>query len=367
MDVRIKSEIGKISKVIVHKPGWFHDNMHPDNIQEYLSNGEKNPNYLLFDDLIDTQLAIKEHKMFTDILKLFTGKDGCVDLLHDIGSNSKLNDLSDQVLPNMIFTRDLGVVIGNKILIPWASKKVRNFENELTSKIFKKYFNNHDIIEFHDLNPDTSLEGGDITIFNEDLILIGISERTTKEAIHSIQEVIFNEGFNRIYAVELPKKRSMMHIDTVLTKINHDEVIYFSPLFDEHKPNIYNIKRGESINSVKPLRINLIEMLNSDGYKTRGIKCGGNININQYREQWTDGANAFCLQPGISIGYNRNYHTIEELKRNGYKIVNSEDFIINFNNETDEKIFITINSSELCRGRGGPRCLTLPVYRESDG
>ncbi len=368
MPVCIKSEISKISKVIVHKPGWSHDNMHPNHIQEYLGNSKENPNYLLFDDLIDTKLATIEHEKFTNIIKLFTGQDGCVDLVHDIAFNLKLDGkIFKKILPNMIFTRDLGVVIGSKILIPWAAKQVRNTENEFAGLVFNEYFKNHEVIEFHSLSPNTSLEGGDITIFNEDLVIIGISERTTKDAIAAIQEIIFDEGFNRIYAIELPKKRSMMHIDTVLTKINHDEIIYFPPLFDEHKPNIYNVSKGERISSIKPLNINLIDLLNSDGYKTRGIKCGGNLNLNQYREQWTDGANAFCLQPGIAIGYSRNYYTIEELKKNGYNIIKSDDFISNFKSNIDGKIFITIDSSELCRGRGGPRCLTLPIHRELYG
>ena len=366
MNLSIRSEIDKISKVIIHRPGWSHENMHPNHIQEYLSDGQLNPNYLLFDDLIDTQLAVREHDRFTDIIKLFTGKENCLDVVHDMAKNSQFyKDLSNKVLPNMIFTRDLGVVIGKKILIPWAAKKVRHSENEFISNVFKNYFAHYEIIQFHNLSPDTSIEGGDITIFNKDLVIIGISERTTKKAIKSIESIIFDEGFNRIYAIEIPKKRSMMHIDTVLTKISQNEVIYFSPLFDEQKPNIYNINKGQSISTTKPSNINLIELLNYDGYQTKGIKCGGDLELNQYREQWTDGANAFCLQPGVAIGYSRNYHTIKELKKHGYKIMESNDFISNFNNNINEKIFITFDSSELCRGRGGPRCLTLPIYRES--
>ena len=81
-------------------------------------------------------------------------------------------------------------------------------------------------------------------------------------------------------------------------------------------PYIYNISSNQSIENVEPTQINLIELLNLDGYKTNGIKCGGDTELNQYREQWTDGANAFALKPGIAIGYNRNIHTIEELKKN---------------------------------------------------
>ena len=366
----IKSEIGSLSSVIVQKPGLFHDQMHPNHIKEYLANGKPNPEYLLFDDLIDTNLAIKEHDDFTNIIKKITGEDGCLylnDLINDIGYN--LLEQTSIPLPNLIFTRDIAVTIGKKIISTWASKKVRNSENRLTQKLLNEHeiFNNTEIIHFSEIAPNISLEGGDVTIFNEDLVIIGLGERTSKDSIKKLEPIIFSEGFNRIYAIELPKKRSMMHIDTVFTRISEEDVLYFPPLFDTQKPNIYNISSNQSIEDVKPTQMNLIKLLNQDGYKTNGIKCGGNIELNQYREQWTDGANAFTLKPGVAIGYNRNIHTIEELKKNNYRILPSSQFISDFNSINDEKIFITLDSSELCRGRGGPRCLTLPLCRGYNG
>ena len=366
----IKSEIDTISSVIVQKPGLFHDQMHPDHIKEYLGNGKPNPEYLLFDDLIDTNLAIKEHDEFTDIIKQITGEKGCLyleNLITDVQDD--LLQLNSIPLPNLIFTRDLAITIGEKIISTWASKNVRNFENKLMQKTLNEHelFSDNEIIHFNDIAPNIALEGGDVTVFNEDLIIIGLGERTSKESIKALEPIIFNEGFNRIYAIELPKKRSMMHIDTVFTRISEEDVLYFSPLFDLQKPNIYNISSGKSINSVKPIQINLIDLLNQDGYKTNGIKCGGNIELNQYREQWTDGANAFCLKPGMAIGYKRNIHTIEQLRNNDYKILSSSEFISQFDNNNNQKIFITLDSTELCRGRGGPRCLTLPISRVNNG
>jgi len=366
----IKSEIDPLSLVIVQKPGLFHDQMHPDHIKEYLADGKPNPEYLLFDDLIDTNLAIKEHDDFTNVIKKVTGEDGCLylnDLINDIGYN--LLDQTPIPLPNLIFTRDIAITIGKKIISTWASKKVRNSENKLTQKLLDQHeiFNNTEIIHFSEIGPNISLEGGDVTIFNKDLVIIGLGERTSKDSIKKLEPIIFGEGFNRIYAIELPKKRSMMHIDTVFTRISEEDVLYFSPLFDIQKPYIYNISSNQSIENVKATQTNIIELLNQDGYKTNGIKCGGNIELNQYREQWTDGANAFTLKPGVAIGYNRNIHTIEELKKNNYRIIPSSEFISDFNNINDEKIFITLNSSELCRGRGGPRCLTLPISRSYNG
>jgi len=379
----IKSEIETISSVIVEKPGVNHDKMHPDHIKEYLENGKQNPKYLLFDDLIDTNLAIKEHNEFTNVIKQISGFEGCIyldDLINDINEQLPLHLLpstqkgarwiSSPPLPNLIFTRDIAITIGEKIISTWASKKVRNEENSLMKEILNTHelFSNTEIIHFNEIAPGISLEGGDVTVFNEDLIIIGLGERTSRDSIKALEPIIFNEGFNRIYAIELPKKRSMMHIDTVFTRISEEDVLYFSPLFDIQKPNIYNISSGKSIDNVKPTQINLIDLLNQDGYKTNGIKCGGDNQLNQYREQWTDGANAFCLKPGMAIGYKRNIHTIEELRKNNYKILSSSEFISSFDNiKKNEKIFITLNSTELCRGRGGPRCLTLPLSRGTNG
>ena len=171
MEAFIKSEIETISSVIVQKPGLFHDNMHPDHIKEYLGNGQLNPEYLLFDDLIDTNLSIKEHNDFTNVIKQFTGHEGCIyldDLINDI--DDKLPQSSSIPLPNLIFTRDIAITIGSKIISTWASKKVRNFENKLMQKILNQHelFSNIEIIHFNDIAPDISLEGGDVTVFNDD-------------------------------------------------------------------------------------------------------------------------------------------------------------------------------------------------------
>ena len=326
MKTLVNSEIDTLSSVIVQKPGLFHDQMHPDHIKEYLGNGEANPDYLLFDDLIDTTLAIKEHNEFTSVIKKVTGDQGCIyldDLINDIGS--QLLKSSKLPLPNLIFTRDIAVSIGTKIISTWASKKVRNHENKLMQEILNqhKLFIDTEIIHFNNIAPDISLEGGDVTIFNSDLVIIGLGERTSENSIKALEPIIFSEGFNRIYAIELPKKRSMMHIDTVFTRISEEDVLYFSPLFDIQKPNIYNISKGNSIDNTKPIQKTLIDLLNEDGYKTNGIKCGGNEELNQYREQWTDGANAFCLKPGLAIGYNRNIHTIKQLKNNSDEPTNT--------------------------------------------
>ena len=414
MNNRIYSEVSPLRLVITHKPGIEHSFITPDNIKEKIQiNGElkDNPNFLLFDDIIQLKNAQKEHEEFHSILHSFTDgntyefsdlftyiiKDEsiktnlineCIELesknynnFIDFESLIKLESkllvetlisgylknkkIFNYPIPNLIFTRDIAVVIGKVLLITWNKKNVRNRENILSKYVFSNFkgFKDMHIYDFHKKHPDLSIEGGDILILDKHRVCIGISERTTIESIKKISKVIFNQGFKSIFAVNLPKKRTYMHLDTVFTLTSENEALIYPPFLNEDTNTEIHIfkKNNDHFISNK----NLINTLKNDGLELKPIFCGGNSAIMQNREQWTDGANAFSLEPGKIICYQCNEYTIKELNKNNYEIITSKSYLDNyeFYNKSKNKFAITLDSSELVRGRGGPRCLTLPILR----
>ncbi len=418
MSIGIKSEINPIRLVITHSPGIEHEFVTPANLEPSIKTCGKsidNPDYLLFDDLIYVPEAKSEHNQLNNILHHFT--DGncyelidllnvviddhkvkksllkeCVNLEKELYNNiidtkpllSCTNDVFIEVLltgylddvpvftyplPNLIFPRDIAVCFGKTILITWAKKHVRRRENIISKYIFTYYkqFKNLTIFDFHSNFPKLSIEGGDILIFDDKRICIGISERTPLESVSSLAPIFYKEGFEKIIAIDMPKKRSLMHLDTIFTKISNEEVLVYPPIleksFNDGVNNIYLFEKKSKLPTKH--NKNIINFLKEDDVKIKFIKCGSDKLIHQQREQWTDGANSFALAPGKIIGYNCNTHTLKELKSNGYEIITSQKYIKNYKNynESNGKFVVTIKGFELLRGRGGPRCLTLPLYR----
>jgi arginine deiminase len=160
-----------------------------------------------------------------------------------------------------------------------------------------------------------------------------------------------------------------MHLDTIFTFADKDECIVFPPAIEERTDNVVVLSRsGDNIMADKmpTLKRTLEELC---GHSFSFIKCGGSDPMDQYREQWTDGANVFAMAPGVIVGYERNTKTFNALIEHGYRYMNQFEFIEeygdnSFNPEQEGKIAVTFQGHELCRGRGGARCMTLPLLRD---
>jgi arginine deiminase len=402
MPINVFSEIGKLKKVLLHRPGKELENLMP----EYLDR-------LLFDDIPYLKIAQEEHDAFAQI---FRDKGVEVVYLEDLAAESLINDevkskfideyieeagikenretgilkeyflsfsdnkamvlkmmegirkseikdykgmglaefLSDQYpfiidpMPNLYFTRDPFASIGNGVSIHKMLTVTRNRET-----LFGKYIFNYNPLYkgtklFYDRTEDYSLEGGDILVLNKETIAVGISLRTHPNAITKFANSILTEenSFKKVIAVDIPKTRAFMHLDTVFTMVDYDK-------FTMH-PNIksdivvYVLTKVDGKLNISEERGSLEEVLQKELNldKVKLFKCGGDSVIDASREQWNDGSNTLCISPGEVIVYSRNYVTNQILEEEGIKIH-------------------IMPSSELSRGRGGPRCMSMPLIREN--
>ena len=372
MKPKIFSEIGPIERVFVYSPGKEHNLVLPNDIQPFLEdNGSiySNEDFLLFDDLMDLQIGKKQHEVFMDIINFYK-EDSCINIRSDFQKilNNE-NVKNDYPLINLMYPRDIAVIIGKQIYLTSSSNKVRKAENLITEIFFKNdsAYKDCEIIDFKKINRKLSLEGGDIFVINEEIVMIGISERTSLEAIELIVPHIFEQSFKKVIAINLPKKRAMMHLDTIFTQTSYNEGIMFNhDDYDIQNLDVFVATKGCNSNKLIKQKIKFLDILKDLNFNL--ISCGG-VNDNfKLREQLTDGANSFVLEPGKIIMYNCNYNTIKELEKNDYKHISSKSLYkdqLTFDKilRSDSKVVISIDGSELVKGRGGPRCMTLPINR----
>lgn len=395
--IEVYSEIGTLKTVLLHRPGHEVENLIP----EYLER-------LLFDDIPYLKIAREEHDNFAKVLtangvevlylenlisetienviirnefiedllgKSFISDHSVVKLLknyllsmtpkdmvnsimsgvrkHELGLKESFDEYTFVLdpMPNLYFTRDPFTCLGHGIALSSMKKTARNRESMFGQYIFKHHpsFKDSNIPIYYDSSSPLNLEGGDQLVLSKDVLAIGYSERTDKEGILSVAKNIFESGetFKKVLIFDIPKIRAFMHLDTVFTMIDYDKFIVH-PLI-ENMLNItelsYDKSKHELIIKNNTDSVQTV-LSNALGVDVKLIKCGNGDNIAAGREQWNDGSNALAISPGNIITYERNYVTNEILDKHNVKVN-------------------AIASSELSRGRGGPRCMSMPFVREN--
>ncbi|BCR36480.1 arginine deiminase [Mariniplasma anaerobium] len=250
-------------------------------------------------------------------------------------------------MPNLYFTRDPFSTVFNTVSLNKMYKQARARETIYGEYIFKYHPEYKQTVKVYDRHEDYSIEGGDIMVLNSKVLAVGISERSEPDGIEKFAQNVFdNTDAEVVLAIDLPKKRSFMHLDTVLTQVDVDKFLIHHDFTGNL--NVYEIYRGSRAHSLRiiPKKYS-IKRLFSYHLKTKitVIPCGGDDKITSDREQWNDGANALAIAPGVVIVYERNQVTNQILQEHGVKT-------------------IVIPASELSRGRGGPRCMSMPLIRK---
>ncbi|HEX8154918.1 MAG TPA: arginine deiminase family protein, partial [Thermoanaerobaculia bacterium] len=202
-------------------------------------------------------------------------------------------------------------------------------------------------------------------------MLVGVTERTNRRGVDQLIDCLKTAGteIETVIVVEMPKQRSFMHLDTVFTFINRNECLIYPPVIlpgGGQAAQVTSVDLRKKTPKVTQQK-SLLGALKKHGMDLEPIYCGGKRAVDQQREQWTDGANAFALAPGIILLYERNVRTAEELAKHGYHILYEDDVLLGrqeIETWTDKKYALQIAGHELSRARGGPRCMTMPLVRE---
>lgn len=411
IEVQVSSEIGKLEAVIVHTPGQEVANMTPENAER-----------ALYSDILNLSVAQKEYSQFKGVMekhaKVFELRDLLSDILsidevkekmvNDIFSIEKIWDNKDYImsldpvelsrqfvegvemkkdsltryfskdryslrpLHNFFFTRDASMSINNKVLLGQMASSVRARE----TRIMEAIFNHHPLIKAETVNPSKlsnnssiSIEGGDVLVAREDVLVIGTGIRTTSQGIDFIMKQMHdNNNIKHIIVQELPSSpESFIHLDMVFTFLDKNKCMVYEPVILH--PNKYRtVHLHVDNNKVKiSTEKNIFTALNKLGFEVEPVFCGGHADQwTMEREQWHSGANFLAVAPGKVIGYERNDYTMEEMNNHGFSILRATEVLSNKINLSDyEKYVVTIDGSELARGGGGARCMSMPFNRKN--
>jgi len=428
IQLSVFSETARLRQVVVHKPGSEVDLMVPGMMEKLLFDdilhgdlaryehgqfrqvlGKVADEVLDIQDLFTDALQNEGVKLgfIEDLRRLVGLPDDTCNLLRDmvpadvarsVIGGLPWDDMSGHTrweeefdyrvrpIPNLLFMRDPASVIGDGYSVNSMATWAREREPLILSYVFRhhprlKHHTDHDKwfdqvtpLVRGDIKAPVSLEGGDILVLSPKVLAVGCSERTQADAIHLLAESLRahraedETSFDHLLMVLMPHKRSAMHLDTIFTRISEGECLVFPPYFREGSRELLNVtsidlRHQELRMSTQP---SLLKALKTLGIDLRPIHCGGDDPIMQQREQWTDGANAFCLAPGVITSYGRNVATAAALDQAGYRVMTAREVLTDpaLNLLDGGKYLIQIQAGELSRARGGPRCMTMPLARD---
>ncbi len=411
VNVRVDSEIGRLEGVIIHSPGPEIENMTPATAER-----------ALYSDILSGNVCTREHAQLRGVLESVTNvfemrhllgetiadQNVRTSLIEKICRNEQVPEIAEDLLAldddelcrqivegvlvrqdsltsflskeryalrplhNFFFMRDAAMTVGGNIVIGRMANRVRERE----ALIMETIFDRHPAFGVTTLNPldsprglkGLSVEGGDVLVAREDVIVIGLGARTTPQAVDwFVDRMRQRRDVFHVIVQELPEQpESFIHLDMVFTFLDRNACMVYEPVImrPSRLQTVHMKVEGGRVVSIDEVD-HIPAALRAVGMDIEAVTCGGHTDPwLQEREQWHSGTNFFAVAPGQVVGYGRNVHTIEELDKHGFEVVPADDVIAGRKSLADMgRTVVTIDGEELARGGGGCRCMTMPVRR----